>query len=56
MSNPRLSFSLGETTAIAAIARHREIQFAADATCPASNKANASIRTEFGLPANKALK
>ena len=34
----------------------REIQYAADLVWPASDKANAGIRKEFGLSASKALK
>jgi hypothetical protein len=47
----------GLEAAVAAIARRRrEIQLAADAAWPASKKANAGIRGEFGLPPDKALK
>ena len=38
------------------IARRREIQFAADAQWPHTDKANAGIRAEFKLPPNKAMK
>jgi hypothetical protein len=38
------------------IARRREIQFAADAQWPHTNKANAGIRAEFKLPPSKAMK
>jgi hypothetical protein len=38
------------------IVRRREIQFAADAAWPHTNKTNAGIRTEFKLPADKAMK
>ncbi len=38
------------------VARRREIQFAADAAWPHTNKTNAGIRTEFKLPPDKALK
>lgn len=34
----------------------RNIQYAADTIWPASNKANAAIRREFGLPPNRSLK
>ena len=34
----------------------RNIQYAADTVWPASNKANAAIRREFGLPPNRSLK
>ena len=34
----------------------RQIQYAADTVWPASNKANAAIRREFGLPPNRSLK
>jgi hypothetical protein len=37
------------------VARRREIQFAADAAWPHTNKANAGIRTEFKLPTDRAL-
>ncbi len=47
----------GLEAAVAAIARRRrEIQLAADAAWPAGKKANAGLRAEFGLPADKALK
>jgi len=36
--------------------QRRELQYAADLLWPAGKKANAGIRTEFGLPSNKALK
>jgi hypothetical protein len=38
------------------VARRKKIQFAADATWPHENAANAAIRREFKLPADKALK
>ena len=38
------------------IARRREIQFAADAQWPSTNPANAGIRREFRLSADKAFK
>lgn len=44
-------------TAIASIAEYRrQIQFAADAQWPASNKENAGVRKEFGLNPRKAFK
>jgi hypothetical protein len=36
--------------------KRRQLQYAADATWPATKKVNAGVRTEFKLPPNRALK
>lgn len=64
-SNPDQSGAQGDATgiraqleaAVAALAvKRRQIQYAADDLWPHTDKKNAAIRKEYGLPKNKALK
>lgn len=45
-----------ETAVKDIIARRREIQFAADASWPHTDRTNAGIRAEFKLPADRPMK
>ncbi len=45
-----------ETAVADIVAKRREIQFAADAEWPHTDKANAGIRAEFQLPADRVMK